>query len=203
MRSGAGGMERAYKQFYSTLDSPSAASESEGELEAYIECGAGAGQQDGMGELKEGGAVQINEEEAWSATPPLSHPTATRPRPSARRPPTRLYGIQGAEQGAGQQELVLAEFVSSHSLLDSILTTIDVDNQKDERVEFPEFGRSLGEGAEGPGEAALTSRVWQDNWRVEGVDKLEEQLLVERREVVPFLVPDSGDHLQVIIGKNL
>ena len=195
MRSGAGGMERAYKQFYSTLDSPSAASESEEELEAYIECGAGAEQQDRMGELKEEGAGQINEEEA---TPPLSHPTASRPRPAARRPPTRLYGIQGAEQGAGQQELVLAEFVSSHSLLDSILSTIDVDNQKEERVEFPELGRSLGEGAAGPGEAALTSRVWQDNWRVEGVDRLEEQLLV-----VPFLVPDSGDHTQVIIGKNL
>ena len=113
------------------------------------------------------------------------------------------------------EDLVLAEYASSHSLLDSILSTIDIEKVSNS-VEFPEFGKNLVENFDQSeldpvGMTRIVSRTWGDNWTVEGVDKFEEQVFLEVEgrktvrktltpEVVPFLVPQSSNHPRVIIG---
>ena len=110
-------------------------------------------------------------------------------------------------------ELVLADYVSSHSYLDSILTTIDLDSVN-LNVEFPEYGRRLMETPveNAESQAAIRTKTWGDNWQVDGVEKFEEQVFIEllqdqkkkeksvpSPEIVPFLVPSSG-LAKVIIG---
>ena len=58
-----------------------------------------------------------------------------------------VYYIASADQPDQQDsldvdELVLADYVSSHSYLDSILTTINLD-EVNQNVEFPEYGKRL------------------------------------------------------------
>ena len=61
-------------------------------------------------------------------------------------------------------------------------------------------------------ETEIVSKTWGDNWKVDGVDKFEEQLFIEldekrqkkekslrSPEIVPFLVPSSG-LAKVVIG---
>merc|ERR1711892_538279 len=112
-------------------------------------------------------------------------------------------------------EMVLAEYASSHSLLDSILTTIDVDNVSN-RVEFPEYGKSLMENVSSSqidpvSMVKMDSKTWGDNWKVDGINKFEEQVFLDvdgqkkmkrtlTPEVVPLLVPQSSDRPRVIIG---
>ena len=130
-----------------------------------------------------------------------------------------MYYIASADQPDHQDsldvdELVLADYVSSHSYLDSILTTIDLD-QVNLNVEFPEYGKRLMETPveNAESQAAIRTKTWGDNWQVDGVEKFEEQVFIEllhdqkkkkekyvpSPEIVPFLVPSSG-LAKVIIG---
>ena len=108
---------------------------------------------------------------------------------------------------------MLADYVSSHSYLDSILTTIDVGNVN-LNVEFPEYGKRLMESPleNSQAQTEIVCKTWGDNWKVDGVDKFEEQLFIEldekrqkkekslrSPEIVPFLVPSSG-LAKVVIG---
>ena len=111
-------------------------------------------------------------------------------------------------------ELVLADYVSSHSYLDSILTTIDLE-KVNLNVEFPEYGKRLMETPveNAESQAAIRTKTWGDNWQVDGVERFEEQVFIEllqdqkkakeksvpSPEIVPFLVPASGP-AKVIIG---
>ena len=111
-------------------------------------------------------------------------------------------------------ELVLADYVSSHSYLDSILTTINLD-EVNLNVEFPEYGKRLMETPveNAESQAAIRTKTWGDNWQVDGVEKFEDQVFIElvqdqkkkteksvpSPEIVPFLVPSSG-LAKVIIG---
>ena len=111
--------------------------------------------------------------------------------------------------------MVLAEYASSHSFLDSILTTIDVDNFSN-NVEFPEFGKLLVENIphseiDPINTMKIDTRTWGDNWKVDGINKFEEQTFhdvdgrkkIQRTltpEVVPLLVPQSSESSKVIIG---
>ena len=113
------------------------------------------------------------------------------------------------------EEMVFAEYASSHSFLDSILTTIDIDNVS-KHVEFPEFGKSLVENVASSqiypvSMVKMDTKTWGDNWKVDGIDKFEEQVFLDvdgrkkikrtlTPEVVPFLVPQSSDAPRVIIG---
>ena len=154
----------------------------------------------------------------------LSHLTADRARPPRRRPPSSqlqdrqekpVYYIADTDltDHVEVNELVLADYVSSHSFLDSILTTIDVD-KVNLNVEFPEYGKCLMESpVEDPqAQTGIRTKTWGDNWKVDGVEKFEEQVfrdLEERRqskdnsqrspEIVPFLVP-SSTQAKVVIG---
>ena len=112
------------------------------------------------------------------------------------------------------EELVLADYVSSHSYLDSVFTRINVD-QVNLNVEFPEFGKCLMESpVQCPqSQTAIRTKTWGDNWEVEGVEKFEEQVFIELEEkkqkkkeksplspeIVPFLVPNGG-LAKVVIG---
>ena len=123
--------------------------------------------------------------------------------------------IKNEENHIDNDEMVLAEYASSHSLLDSILTTIDVDNFSN-NVEFPEYGKLLVENVprseiDPINTVKIDTRTWGDNWKVDGIDKFEEQTFhdVDGRkkikqtltpEVVPLLVPQSSESSKVIIG---
>ena len=131
-----------------------------------------------------------------------------------------MYYIASSDQPDHQDsldvdELVLADYVSSHSYLDSIFTTIDLD-QVNLNVEFPEYGKRLMETPveNAVSQAAIRTKTWGDNWQVDGVEKFEEQVFIEllqdqkkkekeksvpSPEIVPFLVPSSG-LAKVIIG---
>ena len=169
-------------------------------------------------------------EDFWPAPqphhPPLQHPTALRARPPARRAPSpahkkdaAVYYIASADQPDHQdslevEELVLADYVSSHSYLDSILTTINLE-EVNLNVEFPEYGKRLMETPveNSESQAAIRTKTWGDNWQVDGVERFEEQVFIEllqdqkkksemsvlSPEIVPFLVPSSG-LAKVIIG---
>ena len=111
--------------------------------------------------------------------------------------------------------MVLAEYASSHSLLDSILTTIDVDNVSN-NVEFPEFGKCLVENIplseiDPLSMVKIDTTTWGDNWKVDGISQFEEQVFYDVEggkkikrtltpEVVPLLVPQSSESSKVIIG---
>ena len=130
-----------------------------------------------------------------------------------------VYYIASADQPDHQdslevEELVLADYVSSHSYLDSILTTINLE-EVNLNVEFPEYGKRLMETPveNTESQAAIRTKTWGDNWQVDGVERFEEQVFIEllqdqkkktemsvlSPEIVPFLVPSSGQ-AKVIIG---
>lgn len=112
----------------------------------------------------------------------------------------------------GHRDDDLDEFSSTASLLDSLLSSIDL-HSLSWRVDFPELGRDL---VHLPGEAwdpvtmmKVGSATWGDNWLVQGVDKFEEQEAISEErpkriipEVVPFLVPWASGDISATIGEK-
>ena len=94
--------------------------------------------------------------------------------------------------------MVLAEYASSHSKLDSILSTIDFD-QVSANVEFPEFGKNFAEHEEQSefdqvSIVKIGSKTSEDNWTVE---KQKQAVWgnfekTQTTEGVPFSDPKHG-----------
>lgn len=160
-----------------------------------------------------------------SGPAPLRHPTADRVKPPKRRRPSsnqfkqhdqsNFYYIADADDVDNIDEHVRAEYVSSHSYLDSILSRVDTANVDIDNIEFPELGKSL-KLQSNPGstiDMGLKSANWGDNWKVDGIEKFEDQIIITSKpdatstpktkksttEIVPFLVPTAQD-AHVIIG---
>ena len=155
----------------------------------------------------------------------LKHPTAERVKPPKRRRPSsnqfkqqdqsNFYYIADADGVDNIDEHVRAEYVSSHSYLDSILSRVDTANVDIDNIEFPELGKALKlqGNSNSTAEMVLRSSHWGDNWKVDGIQKFEDQIIIVSKpdatstpktkksttEIVPFLVPTSQD-AHVIIG---
>ena len=112
-------------------------------------------------------------------------------------------------------EHVRAEYVSTHSYFDSILSRVNTRTNSNDNVEFPELGKTLRvnrniSSSNSSTETDLLSKHWGDNWKVDGIQEFEDQVFIDAgdivgkskmsmTEVVPFLVPTS-DPVRVIIG---